>query len=85
MCWEHEVTEFILTSTLLSEDFFELKTKSAGNFIQKFINHDIKAAVIVSNDNIQKIRFKEMAAEINKGNHFRLYENKEDAKKWLLK
>jgi hypothetical protein len=26
-----------------------------------------------------------MAIETNKGNHFRLYENKEEAEKWLLK
>jgi len=26
-----------------------------------------------------------MALEINKGNHFRMYESKEEAEKWLLK
>ncbi|NLX61618.1 MAG: hypothetical protein GXZ06_03730 [Tissierellia bacterium] len=31
-----------------------------------------------------KGRFKEMALETNKGNHFRIYNNKEEAEKWLL-
>lgn len=35
-------------------------------------------------ETIQKGRFKEMAMETNKGNHFRLYESKEEAEKWLL-
>lgn len=45
----------------LSEDFFKLKTKVAGNIIQKFINYGIKAAAIIPHETIQKGRFKEMA------------------------
>ena len=71
--------------TTLSGDFFKLQTKVAGNIIQKFINYSIKAAIILPQETIQIGRFKEMAMETNKGNHFRLYESKEEAEKWLLK
>lgn len=85
LCWEHEANALMIHYEVLSEDFFKLKTKVAGNIIQKFINYNIKAATIVPHETIQKGRFKEMAMEMNKGNHFRLYENNEEAEKWLLK
>ncbi len=85
LCWEHGINALMIHYTALSEDFFKLKTKSAGNIIQKFINYGIKAAAIIPRETIQKGRFKEMAMETNKGNHFRLYESKEEAEKWLLK
>lgn len=85
LCWEHGINALMIHYTALSEDFFKLKTKSAGNIIQKFINYGIKAAAIIPQETIQKGRFKEMAIETNKGNHFRLYESIEEAEQWLLK
>ncbi|MCD9024704.1 DUF4180 domain-containing protein [Cohnella silvisoli] len=85
LCWEHETNALMIHYAALSEDFFKLKTRLAGNIIQKFINYGIKAAAIIPQETIQKGRFKEMAMETNKGNHFRLYESKEEAEKWLLK
>lgn len=84
LSWENDTKAFMIDHLALSEDFFKLKTKIAGNIIQKFINYGVKAAVIVPAESILKGRFKEMATEINKGNHFRLYESREEAEKWLL-
>lgn len=84
LCWEHETNSLMIHYAAISEDFFKLKTKVAGNMIQKFINYGIKAAAIVPQETIQKGKFKEMAMETNKSNHFRLYESKEEAEKWLL-
>lgn len=85
LCWEHETSLLMIHQTALSQDFFKLKTKVAGNFIQKFINYSIKAVAIIPQETIQKGRIKEMAMETNKGNHFRMYESQEEAEKWLLK
>ncbi|MDK8183349.1 DUF4180 domain-containing protein [Paenibacillus sp. UMB4589-SE434] len=85
ICWEHEANALMVHYATISADFFKLKTKVAGNMIQKFINYGIKAAVIIPPETIQKGRFKEMAMETNKGNHFRLYESIEEAETWLLK
>jgi hypothetical protein len=84
LCWEHKANALMIHYAALSEEFFKLKTKVAGNIIQKFINYGIKAAAIIPKQTVQKGRFKEMAMETNKGNHFRLYESKEEAEKWLL-
>ncbi|RED59398.1 DUF4180 domain-containing protein [Cohnella lupini] len=85
LCWEHETTALMIHYTALSEDFFKLKTKLAGDMIQKFTNYGIKVAAIIPQETSQKGRFKEMATETNKGNHFRLYVSKEEAEEWLLK
>ena len=85
LCWEHETHYIVIHHAALSESFFDLKTKAAGNIIQKLINYGIKATAIIPQEAIQNKRFKEMALEINKGNHFRMYESTEEAEKWLLK
>lgn len=84
LCWEHEAYSIMLHSLVLSPDFFDLKTTFAGNFIQKFINYNIKVVAIFPPELVQKGRFKELALETNKGNHFRMYETKEEAETWLL-
>ncbi|GMX64917.1 DUF4180 domain-containing protein [Paenibacillus elgii] len=85
LCWEHETNAIMIHYAALSEDFFKLKTKVAGDIIQKFINYGIKVAAIIPQETIQNGRFKEMAMETNKGHHFRMYESKEEAEEWLLK
>jgi PadR family transcriptional regulator, regulatory protein AphA len=82
--WEHETQFLIIHYDALSEDFFKLKTKVAGDIIQKFVNYGIKVAAIIPKETMEKGRFKEMALETNKGNHFRMYGSKEEAEKWLL-
>ncbi|CDX04745.1 PadR family transcriptional regulator [Desulfitobacterium sp. LBE] len=84
LCWEHELSRLMLHYTTLSEDFFDLKTGVAGGIIQKFSNYGIKIVLIVPQETMQKGRFREMTAETNKGNHFRMYESKEEAEAWLL-
>lgn len=84
LCWEHEANFVMIHYAALSEDFFKLKTRVAGNIIQKFINYGIRAVAIIPQEIIQKGRFKEMAMETNKGTHFRMYGSKEDAEKWLM-
>ncbi|SDC90468.1 DNA-binding transcriptional regulator, PadR family [Paenibacillus sp. UNCCL117] len=85
LCWEHESNAIMIHYAALSEVFFKLKTKVAGDIIQKFINYGIKAAAIIPQETIQKGRFKEMAMEMNKGHHFRMYESKKEAEEWILK
>lgn len=82
--WEQGTQAIMIHGEALSEDFFKLKTKSAGDIIQKFTNYGMKVAAIVPREIVQQGRFKEMAAETNNGPHFRIYDRKEDAEQWLL-
>ncbi len=84
LCGEHETNLLMIHDSAISDDFYRLRTGVAGNILQKFINYHIKTAAVVANVKTNKGKFKEMASEANKGNHFRIFENKEAAEKWLL-
>ena len=83
LCMEHHTQLLMLHYEILSEDFFNLKTKVAGDILQKFVNYRVKAVAIVPDEVVQKGRLREMALEVNKGQHFRMYENMDEAEKWL--
>ncbi|NLM96952.1 MAG: DUF4180 domain-containing protein, partial [Halanaerobiaceae bacterium] len=83
LCSEHDTYMLMIHSAALSRVFFNIKTRAAGNMIQKLINYGVRTAVIIPEE-INRGRFKEMSMEMNKGRHFRLYEDREEAEKWLL-
>jgi predicted nucleotidyltransferase len=83
ICMENDVYTIILHSNILSEDFFNLKTGLAGMALQKFINYNVKVAVIIKEVEKLNERFKEMIMEANKGNHFRTFRNIGDAEIWI--
>lgn len=83
LCWEHEVHLLMIHYEALSAEFFQLRTKAAGDILQKFINYNIKTAAVIPKDISQKGRFREMALEANQGNHFRIFDNQSEAEKWL--
>lgn len=84
LCGENNTNLLMLHNSTLSEDFFKLKTRVAGNILQKFMNYNIKAVAVIPNEIIQKGRFRELAIETNRGNHFRIYQSKDEAERWLL-
>lgn len=85
LCFEHGTILIMIHYAALSQDFFRLKTRVAGNMLQKFINYRIRTAAVIPGEIMGKGRLREMALETNKGNHFRMYESKKEAEEWLLK
>ncbi|GMX61795.1 DUF4180 domain-containing protein [Paenibacillus elgii] len=83
-CFEHDTNLLVLHAEALSDDFFNLKTGLAGEMLQKFINYRVKAALIITNEQVVKGRFKELLAEANKGNDFRVFGSAGEAEAWLL-
>ncbi|MBJ6362373.1 DUF4180 domain-containing protein [Paenibacillus sp. GCM10012307] len=84
LCLEQESPLLLLHGEVLSEDFFKLRTGIAGQMIQKWINYRIKTAAVIPKELIHQGRFKEMAVESNRSNHFGVFESREDAVNWLL-
>lgn len=84
LCGENDTNLLMLHQKSLSEEFFKLKTKVAGDMMQKFVNYRMKVALIITKDVITKGKFKQMASEANKGNHFRVFADRADAEAWLL-
>lgn len=84
ICMENELYTLMIDANVFSEDFFNLKTGLAGMVLQKFINYQIKVAIIIENEEKLNERFKEMILEANKGYNFRTFRNSADAEIWIL-
>lgn len=84
VCMENGTHLLMLHSEILSDDFFKLRTGLAGSVLQKFINYRIKIAMLITSELKIAGKFKELLAESNKGNDFRVFNNKDEAENWLL-
>jgi PadR family transcriptional regulator, regulatory protein AphA len=83
-CSENNTHLLMLHSEVLSDDFFKLRTGLAGQVLQKFINYQVKVAVVLTSEQKIKGKFKELIAESNRGNDFRVFINIPEAENWLL-
>jgi hypothetical protein len=83
VCAENSTYNVILYEGSFSPDFFDLKTKLAGDLFQKFANYHVRGAGIISLSKIKSERFKELIFECNRGDLFRFFEDKEAAERWL--
>lgn len=84
LCGENNTDLLMIHYEALADDFFNLKTKTAGNILQKLINYRIKTVAVIPKEIAQQGRFREFVLEINKGQSFRVYETKNTAETWLL-
>ncbi|NPV91008.1 MAG: DUF4180 domain-containing protein [Firmicutes bacterium] len=84
LCGENDTNLLMLHGEALSDDFFRLRTGVAGGMLQKFANYQVRTALVISNPGVLKGRFKELAAEANRGSHFRVLQSREEARGWLL-
>jgi len=83
-CGENDTNRLLLYAANLHEDFFDLKTGLAGAVLQKFINYGIKTAAVIPPEISQQGRFREMALETNRGQHFRIFSEASAAEAWLI-
>jgi PadR family transcriptional regulator AphA len=82
VCGEHSAERVLLYASNLSESFFDLKTGLAGAILQKFVNYHVKVALVTPLNLVQG-RFREYILEANQGNHFRAFQEKNEAESWL--
>jgi Domain of unknown function (DUF4180) len=84
ICWENDTTSVMLLEEVLTEDFFDLKTRLLGEILQKFVNYNIKVAIVLTSDKKLSERFGELISETNKRNDYRVLANMTEAENWLL-
>jgi hypothetical protein len=60
----------VINKSLLSESFFDLKTRLAGEILQKFINYRVKVAFIGDFSVYRSKSFQDFIYECNRGNDF---------------
>lgn len=83
LCIENDVNTVVLDGEKLSDEFIMLKTGVAGAVLQKFVNYNIKVAVVIKSGQEFPDRFKEMILEQHKGSAFRIFTQLEDAVNWV--
>lgn len=82
-CIEHNAGLLAVHAEALSEDFFKLRTGVAGEILQKFVNFSLRAAIVAADGSLIKGRMKELLAEFNRGNAFRVFATQAEAENWL--
>ena len=73
----------ILTESDLAPEFFDLKTGLAGELFQKFMNYQLRLALIVSEPQRHGDRFNELAREHRSHGNIRIVPTKDEAMAWM--
>ncbi len=84
-CGENGVDRLLFYANNLTDDFYNLRTRLAGDVLQKFINYHIISAVVLTPELVGNGRFSEMVWEANRGRQFHVAYDREEAVKWLTK
>ncbi|MFN8210551.1 MAG: DUF4180 domain-containing protein [Bacteroidales bacterium] len=82
ICRENGTSKMLVSAENLTNDFYDLSTRLAGNILQKFSNYRMIFAAVVPAHRV-KGRFGEMALEMNRGKQFHISTEKQDAENWL--
>ncbi len=83
LCGYHQTNNLLLYAKNVDKSFFDLKSKLAGEILQKCMNYYMRLAMVLPSEVENNKRFTEMALETNKGNHFRIFKTREEAIEWL--
>ncbi|PEI71508.1 cytoplasmic protein [Bacillus wiedmannii] len=65
--YEVDAKHIIIDKSLITESFFDLKTRLAGDILQKFINYRVKIAIIGDFSMYTSKSLKDFIYECNKG------------------
>lgn len=75
----------IIPKNVLDERFFELRTKLAGEILQKFTNYGIRLAIVGDFDDVKSKSLADFIYECNKGNTVFFKNSEQEALQVLVK
>lgn len=78
-CYYDGATSMILNRKNISPDFFDLKTRFAGEVLEKFSTYDMKLAIIGDYSDITSISLKDFIWESNRMGHILFVASVEEA------
>src|SRR5690625_6854573 len=74
----HETNKIVVHQNNITKEFFDLKTKLAGNILQKFVNYRIKLAILGNFEEYTSESFKDFIYECNKGKQIFFLKNRSE-------
>ena len=77
--YQTDCDRVIIDKSAVSEDFFDLKTRLAGEILQKFVTYDMRIAVVGDFSIYTSKSLKDFIYESNKGNHVFFVQNEDEA------
>ncbi len=84
-CANYQTDCLMLFAENLTENFFDLSSREAGEILQKLRNYYVRLAVILTPGTRQlSSRFSELMVEENRNRYFHLFEERSKAETWLL-
>ncbi|MBD8501171.1 DUF4180 domain-containing protein [Paenibacillus arenosi] len=83
--YESDCDRIVLHKSILSESFFDLKTRLAGDILQKFINYYVKVAIVGDFTVYSSKSLKDFIYECNNGNDIFFLPTEEQAIETLAK
>lgn len=84
LSYEHNVAKVILHQRNITLDFFDLKTRLAGEILQKVINYRMQLAIVGEFKNVQSDSLRAFMTESNRGRQIFFTNTVEAAKQILL-
>jgi len=67
--FETDYYRIVLNKSAICEDFFDLKTRLAGEVLQKFINYNVKLAIVGDFSVYNSMSLRDFIYESNNGKH----------------
>ena len=83
LAYETGENRFIISKDNIIEDFFDLRTKIAGEILQKIINYKMKLAIIGDFSKYKSKSLRDFIYEYNSGKDIFFVENESEALKLL--
>ncbi|HKQ78939.1 MAG TPA: DUF4180 domain-containing protein [Blastocatellia bacterium] len=74
----------ILTEDELAQEFFDLRSGLAGELFQKFINYNLRLAIVLPDPKAYGERISELAYEHKSHSMIRFVRTKDEAEAWLF-
>lgn len=75
----NEAYKMIIDKSNITEEFFDLKTKLAGEILQKYVNYQVKLAIVGDFDGYSSKSLKDFIYECNNGKHVFFVKTEEEA------
>jgi hypothetical protein len=83
--WNHKAKLIVIPVERLSEDFFRLKTRIAGEILQKFVTYGMRVAILgdISRQITESEALRDFVYECNRGPDIWFVENRDELTKRL--
>ena len=82
-CGENGTQRLLVHADNLPAEFYDLRTRLAGDILLKLSNYQIILAAVIPTEKIGTGHFYEMVLETNRGREFRVFNTRDEAVKWL--